>query len=127
MVSTPVNTVLPLDTYPGTSPLKERLHREWRRELRTLATEVLGLSPTDFDLRSNKAGPAVWGEVTLHTDRVYVQTVAWNGEMQLLYRTCRDRRDYHGGANNYVPARTWLERRPGFIETVKNMQQREAA
>lgn len=58
-----------------------------------------------FDLRSNKGGIAVSGEITLHHEAVYIQVSqsALGGGMGFLIRTCRGRRDYTGGANNWNP------------------------
>lgn len=46
---------------------KTAFHNEAKRALRALANH-LGLAPDSYNLRSNKAGPAVSGEVTLHTE-----------------------------------------------------------
>ena len=51
---------------------KEAFHRTARRQLKLLAA-ALGLPTGGFDLRSNKGGIAVSGEVTLHADHLYVQ------------------------------------------------------
>jgi hypothetical protein len=51
---------------------KRLFHRHARAQLLKLA-EALGLQPGEYDLRSNEAGIAVSGEITLHADRLYVQ------------------------------------------------------
>ncbi len=83
---------------------KRRFHATARTRLRRLAT-VLRLCAGSFDLRSNKGGIAVSGEVTLHHERVYIQASqpAFGGDTGVLIRTCRGRRDYVGGPNNFVP------------------------
>jgi hypothetical protein len=83
---------------------KARFHRVAAKRLREVAT-LLGLHVGQYDVRSNKAGVAVSGEVTLHTDLVYVQVAyfAFDRSPRILYRTCKGRRDYTGGANNYLP------------------------
>lgn len=49
-------------------PAAKRLfHSRARSQLRCLAT-ALGLPPGSYDLRSNPAGIAVSGEITLHTE-----------------------------------------------------------
>ena len=82
---------------------KESFHRDGKRFLKSLAT-ALGLSSKAYDLRSNKAGPAVSGEVTLHADRLYVQLGEFSTRpgISILYRSCKDRKDYSGGQNNYT-------------------------
>lgn len=84
-------------------PEQKRLfHKNARRQLKQLAA-ALGLGPGDYDLRSNKGGLAVSGEVTLHADRLYVQASqpATGGNTGVLFRSCTSRRDYIGGVNNF--------------------------
>ncbi len=75
-----------------------------RARLRQLAA-ALKLPPGSFDLRSNLAGIAVSGEVTLHHDAVYVQVSqsCMGVGMGVLFRACRGRRDYTGGRNHWLP------------------------
>jgi hypothetical protein len=57
-----------------------------------------------YDLRSNAGGIAVSGEVTMHADHVYVQACqpATGHDTGLMFRTCQDRKDYHGGPNHFA-------------------------
>jgi hypothetical protein len=82
---------------------KRLFHTHARRQLLALAT-ALGFTPCAFDLRSNQGGIAVSGEVTLHADRLYVQASqpATRADTGILFRSCEDRRDYHGGRNNFA-------------------------
>lgn len=82
---------------------KSRFHSTARARLRRLAVE-LGLPAGSYDLRSNQGGIAVSGEITLHHEAVYVQVSQseLGGGMGVLIRTCRGRRDYTGGPNNFV-------------------------
>jgi len=82
---------------------KEAFHRDARRQLKLLA-DALGLPPEKFDLRSNKAGIAVSGEITLRADRLYVQVSqpATGANSGILIRTCHSRQDYVGGPNNFA-------------------------
>jgi hypothetical protein len=82
---------------------KEAFHRNARRQLKLVA-KALGLAPAQFDLRSNKAGPAVSGEVILHADHLYVQVwqPATGWDTGVLMRTCQGRKDYVGGRNNFA-------------------------
>lgn len=72
--------------------------------MRQLAA-TLRLPAGSFDLRANKGGIAVSGEVTLHHERLYVQVSqpAFGGDTGVLIRTCRGRRGYVGGPNHFVP------------------------
>jgi hypothetical protein len=82
---------------------KHLFHSNAHSRLRRLAKE-LGLAPGSYDLRSNQGGIAVSGEVTLHHEQVYVQVSqsALGGDLGVLIRTCRGRRDYVGGPNNFA-------------------------
>ena len=74
-------------------------HREAKARLKKLAAD-LGLAPGTYDLRTNLAGPASRGETTLHGERIYVQV---GGLMnQIMFRTCKGRKDYTGGHNNFT-------------------------
>lgn len=81
---------------------KRRFHNAARRQLRRLAS-ALALNP--FDLRSNKAGIAISGDITLHGERLYVQVsqTALGCAHGILFRTCTGRRDFVGGANHFAP------------------------
>jgi hypothetical protein len=82
---------------------KRAFHSHARRQLKLLAN-ALGLPHGGYDLRSDQGGIAVSGEVTLHADRLYVQACqpATGHDTGLLFRTCRDRKDYCGGPNNFA-------------------------
>ena len=84
--------------------LKDQFHRTAKAQLKKVA-EAMGLTPDQYDLRSNKGGIAVSGEVTLHTDSVYVQVGQFfHTPLNVLYRTCKGRKDYSGGSNHYCTA-----------------------
>lgn len=82
---------------------KCEFHRLARRQLSLLA-KALDLRPGSFDLRSNMAGIAVSGEITLHAARIYVQASQPFGAFNsgILIRTCNGRKDYVGGPNNFA-------------------------
>jgi len=50
---------------------KEQWHRLMMQYAREIA-KLMGLSKGEFEVRSNKAGPAVLGDVYLHTEFVHV-------------------------------------------------------
>ena len=83
---------------------KRLFHTHARRQLRALA-QALGLGGGDYDLRSNEAGIAVSGEITLHADRLYVQVSqsCMGPDAGILFRSCAGRRDYVGGVNGFAP------------------------
>jgi hypothetical protein len=83
---------------------KRRFHDHARRQLRALAA-ALDLAEGDYDLRSNEGGIAVSGEITMHAERLYVQVSqpSTGSNSGILFRSCKDRRDYCGGVNNFAP------------------------
>jgi len=82
---------------------KQLFHRDSKIFLRSVA-KALGLQSSEFDLRSNKGGPAVSGEITLHTDRLYIQLShsCMAAGAQVLFRTCDSRKDYTGHVNQFI-------------------------
>ena len=82
---------------------KNLFHLHAQRQLKALAT-ALGLDADHYDLRSNRAGVAVSGEVTLHADHLYVQVSqsCMGAEAGIPFRSCSGRRDYIGGVNNFA-------------------------
>jgi hypothetical protein len=82
---------------------KREFHRLARRQL-GLVAKALQLPASSFDLRSNSAGIAVSGEITLHSDQLYVQVSQPFGgfDSGILIRTCQGRKDYVGGPNNFA-------------------------
>ncbi|WP_409562666.1 hypothetical protein [Hyphomicrobium sp. MC8b] len=93
--------------FPWTNPCayddgqKAAFHREAAKRLRQLA-KIMALDKADYAIRSNKAGPAVSGEITLHHERIYIQISQFGHADGILYRSCRGRADFAGGANNFA-------------------------
>lgn len=88
----------------GDARQKEQFHSVGRTRLRQLA-KAMGFQHGTFDIRSNKGGPAVSGEVTLHHDEIYIQIAqsAMGSNQGVLIRTCKGRKDYTGGPNHFAP------------------------
>lgn len=82
---------------------KNSFHKEGRVMLKKLASE-LGFAPETFEVRSCLGGIAVAGEVTLHSENIYIQLFkGWDNEgLRFLIRSCKGRKDYTGGCNNYA-------------------------
>ena len=87
-----------------TTTRKASFHSTARSRLGKLA-HSLGLLPGTYDIRSNKAGIAVSGEVTLHADDIYVQVSqpCFGHDSGILVRQCNGRKDYTGGKNHFFP------------------------
>jgi hypothetical protein len=98
---------------------KRRFHSTVRARLKKLAAE-LGLPSGTYEIRSNKGGIAVSGEITLHHDRVYVQVsqFAMTSGHGVLIRTCKGRKDYTGGPNHFV-ALALLDDIPALAASVR--------
>lgn len=98
---------------------KGRFHTTARSRLKKLAAE-LALPPGSFDLRSNRAGIAVSGEVTLHHDHAYIQVSQFGlpSGHGILIRTCKSRKDYSGGPNHFI-ALTMLDDVPALAAAVR--------
>lgn len=93
----------------ATTPVayNETAKREFLRVGRQMAIHLaarMGLNEDQYEVRVNKAGIAVSGEVTLHTDRHYIQFSQSSGilESGFLVRSCKGRKDYTGGRNHFV-------------------------
>ena len=112
-----------INAYSETGAARKRaFHKDGRRFLRRLAAAV-GLPKGSFDVRSNSGGIAVSGEVTLHSDTLYVQlyeSVCRSG-VAVLYRRCRGQRDYCGEANFFADpaALEDAERMERFVRTLR--------
>lgn len=79
---------------------KNKFHNAARRALHKIAKD-LGLKEDDYEIRSNKGGIAVSGEITLHADNLYIQ-ISKIVDLQILYRSCKGRKDYCGGPNHFM-------------------------
>lgn len=100
---------------------KTEFHKLAKAELRKLVKH-LGMTRGTYDIRSNLGGDAVAGEVILHTEKVYLQIITKGfGEkgLRVMYRTCKGRKDYTGGQNNYVSLEEFLT--PEFRYKLSNM------
>lgn len=88
---------------------KTLFHAEGRRALKRLA-DALGLERASYDLRSNKGGIAVSGEVTLHGDEIYVQLSlgCMGADREVMFRQVRGRADYCGDRNRWASVRELL-------------------
>ncbi|MBN9078016.1 MAG: hypothetical protein J0H84_17550 [Rhizobiales bacterium] len=98
---------------------KRRFHTTARSRLKRLAKE-LHLPAGSYDVRSNRAGIAVSGEVTLHHTAVYIQVgqFGMSSGHGILIRTCKGRKDYTGGANHFV-ALAMLDDIPALAAAVR--------
>jgi len=97
----PDRTTLALDGVAYNVERKKLFYGEARRALTALA-DALGYERRDFDLRSNHGGIALSGEATLHSNEVYIQVSCDCRGGRVLFRRCRNRRDYCGDPNHFA-------------------------
>lgn len=105
-----------------TSENKDTFHNSGKRQLKKLAKSI-GLTDKEFEVRSCYGGPAVAGEVILHTDKFYLQIfqeVVNSKGLRIMYRDCKGRTDYTGGQNRYERLENMFSER--FIESLKKLQ-----
>lgn len=86
---------------------KARYHKEWKTKFHKVALYLMEPGAS-FNIKSNKGGRGVLGEITLHSDRIYIQA---GGSCdpdevpdKLLIRSCKGLTDYTGGQNHYIDA-----------------------
>jgi hypothetical protein len=81
--------------------IKKLFHKESKKLLKVIA-EDLGLE--NYEIRNNRGGPAVSGEIILHGDRIYMYLFSEGPHRgaSLLYRGCKSSRDYCGGTNHFA-------------------------
>ena len=88
---------------------KRAFHSEGRVAMRRLA-DAIGLEAGSYDLRSNRAGLAVSGEITLHGVEVWVQLSlgALGPDHEVVFRRGAGRSDHVGERNHWASVRELL-------------------
>ena len=92
--------------YPSAES-KAKFHRGGKALLRALAQE-LRLVPGTYQVRSCKGGPAVWGEVILHSQDIYLEvsggsSIVHRGQVcDVMFRRCLGLMDYSVGPNQWM-------------------------
>jgi hypothetical protein len=89
------------ENWDGSYEQKEKFHREGRKLLKEVASR-LGLKKENFSIRSNKGGPAVLGDVILHSDTLYINLGGSYFNKSFMFRSCKGQKDYTGGTNNWM-------------------------
>jgi hypothetical protein len=89
-------------TFPGYDDTsKAEFHNLAKKYLKRLAS-VMELEAGTFTIRSNKGGIAVLGEVTLHSDNLYIQLGGSGGNERFYYRCVKGQKDFTGGRNAWM-------------------------
>lgn len=93
----------PIDGYQNGGRRKAAFKNKGLRFLQDVA-KAMGLETKDRDIRFNKAGPAVSGDLVLHTDRVALYiTCSFTGLAPAYCRAVKSREDHFGSHNVTVP------------------------
>lgn len=89
---------------------KNRLHTDGKKVLKILAKKLY-LQPGDYEIRSNKGGIAVAGEITLHANTIYIQIQdSFLGEgLQIMFRRTNGRKDFVGQVNTFASLHALLD------------------
>lgn len=98
---------------------KRRVASRFKSQLRKVA-EAMGLDKSEYDLRFNPGGIAVWGEVTLHCEHVYIQA-SHGCDLGVLVRACEGRKDYTGRQNCWIDFQTLRNDPVGFAHRVESI------
>jgi hypothetical protein len=114
----------------GSADTKKAFHAAGKAFLRAFSKEVGNVE--SCKVSSCLGGPAVLGEATLHSDRLYLSIFESDPTtgVRILYRTCRGRKDTTGGANRYVSMSDLAsspERLDEFIEECKLIEKSNIA
>ena len=91
------------------APAKDLFHADGRRAMQKLAT-ALALSDSSYSIRSNRSGPAVSGEITLHGEEVWVQLSlgALGPDYEVSFRRVTGRDDYASDRRRFATIRELL-------------------
>lgn len=110
------------------SNAKTAFVKEAKRQLRRLA-DAMALPVGSYDLRHNKGGMAVSGEVTLHADHIFVQiSQPLGGASPVMYRTCDNRKDFTGHQNHFTEAEAFDDDKlASFAQRLLHMTESVAA
>jgi hypothetical protein len=100
MTQREVNRLVALEGQCGYNDVAKAEFRKLSMKLMRELRETLGMFSAS--VRYNAGGIAVSGDATMHGDIVYV-TVNADAlcSMGVLYRTCKSKKDYTGGRNNW--------------------------
>jgi hypothetical protein len=101
---------------------KKRFHLVGRRVCQKIAN-AMGLLKGSYDIRSNKGGLAVSGEITLHNENLYLQ-ISQSGMgsgYEIMFRRCLGRKDYTGGPTHWYGTKDLAEDFDKAVETFKQV------
>jgi hypothetical protein len=87
--------------WDGSYEQKKKFHADCKKWLMKIASR-LGLEKSQFDIRSNKGGPAVLGDIILHSDNLYINMGGSYYSSSFYFRSCKNRKDFTGGRNMWI-------------------------
>jgi len=88
---------------------KEEFIKLCRAYLKMIVAE-LGLTKEQYEIRVNRSGVAGSGDITLHSDTLYVQlSQSCCYRSMFMYRSCKGQRDCIGGTNQWMEWKKLLD------------------
>ena len=100
--------------------LKEEWLRGGKLILKKLA-KILELPKDSYEIRINKGGGAVSGDVILHGENVYINLSQFCNKTLFMWRYCKGMKDYSGGVNRWESWNSLLNLEK-FAEKIKQPQ-----
>lgn len=94
-----------IDAYSDAGEARKlAFHKEGKAFLKKLDAELNPNKEDGVSIRSNMGGIAVSGEVTMHSDHLYVQLSqsCMGPGVQMMFRSCDSQKDYSGHNNNFT-------------------------
>lgn len=116
----------PIDGYQENGSRKRRFQRRGLAFLREVA-RYLPPSHGPVDVRWNPGGPAVSGDLILHSDRVYlcIDPTMLYGRNQVGYcRPVTSRKDYTGGPNHPLRLETIQQGPEAVAQVLRSVERR---
>jgi hypothetical protein len=105
IASTSLEHFIKIASEPGSCSYHDINKRLFLRVAKQILQELanrMGWEKGTYDLRTNPAGIAVSGEVTLHGEGLYVDFGQSSIGPMFMYRSCKGRKDYTGGVNRWL-------------------------
>jgi len=79
---------------------KAKFHSQGKKFLTLLARD---LHLVNYEIRSNKGGSGINGDVVLHDENVYIAFYGDMNNKEFMVRKVKGLKDYIGGLNNFIP------------------------
>ncbi len=108
----------PIDAYDAAGEQRKREHLRLGRAVARELAKQLGLAAGSYDVRTQAAGIAVPGDITLHGEWVYVSLGQCSMHGAFMFRSCKGRKEYAGGPNRWIGYDALLDM-PDLVARIK--------